>query len=160
MNAECISMDHANPSAAAKTKQDDKQPPPGPLSDDIHPPPTILNLDLVRMLERHLTRDSAGLQGPGRPDTAAAAAAAAQDRDRDRTQGSDREGAPSGRASEQGCDSSGGGGRQQQRRGPCVAGVPDIGPTRTMHLQMIPMVRRRAGQAWDGPTAGLRLLLG
>lgn len=121
-------MEHANPLAASKTKQDDKQPPPGPLSDDIHPPPTILNIDLVRMLERHLSRDSFKPEKPdAAPDRPGAGAGT----------GGDKGGEGGGRVSEQGCDSSS---SKQQRR----LGVPDIGPTRTMHLRMTPMVSNRA----------------
>jgi hypothetical protein len=97
-------MAHPSPQAANKAvKQDETQEDksPGPLSNDIHPPPTILNIDLVRILERNLSRDA--------PKAAAAA------------------GEP-----------------QEQEFLP--GGVPNIGPSKTMHLQMTPMVRLAAIQ--------------
>lgn len=164
--AESISLDHANPNPAGGKGREDK-PSAGPLSDDIHPPPTILNIDLVRMLDRHLSRAPP-----------AAAAAAAEERpgggggssgcglsraSTDERLGSKGFGAgggcgEKGAAAEGGATSSkgggggeaagaacaghdGGGGSGRLPRGSRVSGgVLDIGPTRTMHLQMTPMV--------------------
>jgi hypothetical protein len=117
--AECISLEHANPNnQAANNKARDDKPPAGPLSDEIHPPPTILNIDLVRMLERHL-RDLNPKTQEEKPQPASSAGAAAA---ADKAEGAAQPGTPSERG----------------RR--CPGGVPDIGPARTMHLQMMPMV--------------------
>lgn len=115
--AESISLDHANPNPSGnKGANKEDKPAAGPLSDDIHPPPTILNIDLVRMLERHLSR--VGRTG-------------AEDKGAACDKGVGEGGAKAGE--QQGCE-------RARKPAAAAAGVPDIGPTRTMHLQMTPMV--------------------
>lgn len=152
-HADNISLDHPNPTTTRRAtatnptggageadKAAGQQPGQRPLADDIHPPPTILNIDLVRMLERHLARDALP---PLRNSNAAAAAAADNSNDKAMGGGGDAAAAAAGGGA---CSAGveGGAAAQHEMRG--AAGcrrdsfVPDIGPNRTTHLQMTPMV--------------------
>jgi hypothetical protein len=186
-SAESISLDHPNPNPAGSKGRDDK-PSAGPLSDDIHPPPTILNLDLVRMLDRHLSRApaTAAAAEDARPGGGCALSRAGTDErlgsfavgggagERAGSCGADK--ALGTAAAAEGAATSskgvGGGSFSEAAAGgggpPCAAGqheggsgsgrlprgsrasggVLDIGPTRTMHLQMTPMVS--CGLVWHG----------
>jgi hypothetical protein len=128
--AESISLDHANPNPSGnKGANKEDKPAAGPLSDDIHPPPTILNIDLVRMLERHLSRDA---NRTGVEDKGAGC---------EKGVGASEGGAKAGE--QQGCE-------RARKPAAAAVGVPDIGPTRTMHLQMTPMVSSLAAFLYWG----------
>lgn len=169
--AESISLDHANPNPAGSKGREDK-PSAGPLSDDIHPPPTILNIDLVRMLDRHLSRPPAaaaaeerlGAGTGGGGSSGCGLSRASTDERLGGLGGGDKGfgaggcgekggGCGAGAAAEGPTSSKGGGeaagacaghdgsGSGRLPRGSRASGgVLDIGPTRTMHLQMTPMV--------------------
>lgn len=165
--AESISLDHANPNPAGSKGREDK-PSAGPLSDDIHPPPTILNIDLVRMLDRHLSRAPAAAtaaeERPGGGSSGCGLSRASTDERLGGLCGGEKGFGAGGGCGEKGgagaaaegptsskgggeaggaCASGqhdGGGSGRLPRGSRASGGVLDIGPTRTMHLQMTPMV--------------------
>lgn len=115
-----------------------------PLTDEIHPPPTILSIDLVRMLERHLGKDTKPFevqQHQRANDLSSSGGAKASEKQGDRHAG------PQGSCSTAGGEK-GGGDQAEDASSERVArtnsgkqgGVPAIGPAQTIHLQMTPVV--------------------
>jgi len=98
-----------------------------PLTEDIHPPPTILSVDLVRILERHVAKDNRGVDDKANDTGSSAKQGGEKQGDRAEETASLQ---PSDRSTEKL------GKRDSERSG----AVPAISPNHTIHLQMTPVV--------------------